>query len=63
MYVSQWFLVLMPALMIGLGLHARKFTCEYCGTYMGKRKTKSGLEYWGGFTIPKFCSHCGATFG
>lgn len=63
MYVGQWFVILLVALMIGYGLHISRLKCDQCGTNMWKRKTKGGLEYWGGFTIPKNCSHCGAKFG
>jgi hypothetical protein len=39
--------------------------CQVCGEYMDKRKTKflgAEFTYWGGWTIPKTCSRCGAKF-
>ncbi len=65
LYVDQRFVWLAVLLPVGAGIYTLTLRCQTCGTPMYKRKTQIlGMDftYWGGFTIPKNCSHCGTKF-
>lgn len=55
-----WIAIILP---IGAGIYLLTLRCEQCGAPIYKQKGKIlgiDITYWGGYTIPKNCSHCGA---
>ena len=65
MYVDQRFLWLAIICFIAVGTYGFILRCKNCGEFMGRKKIRIfGVEltYWGGFTIPRTCSRCGAQF-
>lgn len=65
LYIDQRSIWLTILIVLGGGLYTLTLRCPNCGAPMYKRKTQIlGMDftYWGGFTIPKNCSHCGTKF-
>lgn len=58
----RWLVVVAMIVVAAGGGYSMTLRCPRCGTPIFKRKrTVDGIEltYWGGFGIPRTCSHCG----